>query len=163
MLELKAILKNGEPKKDIQRKHIIIEGIFYYLTDPENDPVLRLYVPKHLKAQVIKQYHDNNGHMGVQKTFKSVRQKYYWPNLYKDLYQYASTCSICPTLQKIRQPLQENDIPPYPMAKLFLDLSGPYPQTLSGNKCIIAFVVWYSGWPEAFAVPDKQPILWRIY
>ena len=41
------------------------------------------------------------------------------------------------------------------MAKLSLDLSGPYPTSLSGNKYIIAFVDWYSGWPEAFAVPDK--------
>ena len=41
------------------------------------------------------------------------------------------------------------------MAKLNLDLSGPYPTTLSGNKYIIAFVDWYSGWPEAFTVPHK--------
>ena len=41
------------------------------------------------------------------------------------------------------------------MAKLSLDLSGPYPTTLSNSKYIIAFVDWFSGWPEAFAVPDK--------
>ena len=41
------------------------------------------------------------------------------------------------------------------MAKLSLDLSGPYHTTLSGNKYIVAFVDWYSGWPEAFSVPDK--------
>ena len=52
-------------------------------------------------------------------------------------------------------PLQETDIPPYPIAKVSLDLSGPYPTILSRNKYFIAFVDWYSGWPEAFAVPDK--------
>ena len=36
-----------------------------------------------------------------------------------------------------------------------VDLSGPFPTTMSGNKYIIAFVDWYSGWPEAFPVPDK--------
>ena len=41
------------------------------------------------------------------------------------------------------------------MAKLSPDLSGPYPKTLSRNKYNIAFVDWYSDWPEAFAVPDK--------
>ena len=51
--------------------------------------------------------------------------------------------------------MQETDIPLYPMAKLSLDLSGPYPQSMSGNKYIIAFVDWLSGWPEAFAVLDK--------
>ena len=68
-----------------------------------------------------------------------------------------SECTICQTrsLQKINQPLQETDIPPYPMAKLSLDLSGPYPTTLSENKYIIAFVDWFSGCPEAFAVTDE--------
>ena len=28
-------------------------------------------------------------------------------------------------------------------------------QRLSGNTYIIGFVDWYSGWPEAFAVPNK--------
>ena len=51
--------------------------------------------------------------------------------------------------------MQETDIPPYPIAKLSLDLSGPYPGTLLGNIYIIAFVNWYSGWPEAFSVTDK--------
>ncbi len=157
LLELRTILVHGEPSKDVQRRHIVIDNVLYYMTDPDNDPVIRLYVPRHLRALVIEQYHNQNGHMGVQKTFDSIRQKYFWPNLFKELYLYVSSCTTCQTrsLQKIRQPLQETDIPPYPMAKLSLDLSGPYPTSLSGNKYIIAFVDWFSGWPEAFAVPDK--------
>ena len=79
--------------------------------------------------------------MGVQKNFDSIRRKYYWPNLFKELYEHVSACNICQTrsLQKIKQPLQETDIPPYPMAKISLDLSGPYPTSMSGNKYIIAF------------------------
>ena len=98
-----------------------------------------------------------NGHMGGQKTFDSIRRKYFWPNLFKDLNEYVTACVICQTrsLQKIRQPLKETDIPPYPMAKVSLDLSGPYPTSLFGNKYIIALVDWYSGWPEVYAVPDK--------
>ena len=58
-------------------------------------------------------------------------------------------------IKKVR-PQQETDAPPFPFAKLGLDISGPYPPTLSGNKYIISFVDWYSGWPEAFPVPDKS-------
>ena len=157
LLELKTILVHGEPSKEVQHRYLVVDNVVYYLTDPDCDTVLRLYVPKHLRALVVKQYHDDNGHMGVQKTFDCIRQKYFWPNLFKELYQYVSSCTVCQTrsLQKIRQPLQETDIPPYPMAKLSLDLSGPYPKTMSGNKYIIAFVDWFSGWPEAFTVPDK--------
>ena len=44
----------------------------------------------------------------------------------------------------------------FPFAKLGLNVSGPYPTTLSGNKYIICFVDWYSGWSEAFVVLDSS-------
>ena len=53
--------------------------------------------------------------------------------------------------------MQETDIPPYPMAKLSLDLSGPYPTTLSGNKYTIAFV------PDKTADTVAQLIFEEIY
>ena len=95
--------------------------------------------------------------MGVQKSYDTIRQKYYWPNLFQELYEYISKCVSCQTrsAQNVKPLLQKADIPLYAFAKLSLDLSGPYPKTLSGNKYIIAFVDWYSGWPEAFAVADK--------
>ena len=158
LMSLRSQIENGGgPVKTSQRHYLIIDNLLYYISNTDDDPCLRLYVPKHLKSLIVKQYHDMNGHMGVQKTFDSIRRKYFWPNLFKDLNEYVTSCVICQTrsLQKIRQPLQETDIPPYPMAKVSLDLSGPYPTSLSGNKYIIAFVDWYSGWPEAYAVPDK--------
>ena len=75
----------------------------------------------------------------------------------KNLNNFVTACVVCQTrtLQKINQPLQETDIPPYPIAKISLDLSGPYPTSVSSNRYIIAFVDWFTGWPDAFAVPDK--------
>lgn len=156
--KLKSVLLHGEPDKSVSRKHIVVDALLYYISDPDGEAALRVYTPQHLREMIIRAYHDENGHMGCQKCYDSIRLKYYWPNLFKELYNYISKCTICQTrsLQKIRQPLQETDQPPYPMAKLSLDLSGPYPKTLSGNKYIIAFVDWYSGWPEAFSVPNKE-------
>ena len=157
ILELKTILKHGEPSKAVKQRYISEDDVLYYLSDPNDNPTLRLFVPEHLRSKVVTQYHDQNGHMGVQKTYDSIRQKYFWPNLFQELYDYVSKCVPCQTRskQKTKPLLQKPDLPPYPFAKLSLDLSGPYPKTLSGNKYIIAFVDWYSGWPEAFAVPDK--------
>ena len=151
------MILNGKESKDVQKHYLLVDGLVYFISDIDDDPNLRLYIPKHIRSFVVTQYRDKNGHMGVQKTFDSIRAKYYWPNLFKELNKYVSECTVCQTrsLQKISQPLQETDIPPYPMAKLSLDLSGPYPTALSGNKYIIAFVDWFSGWPKAFAVPDK--------
>ena len=158
LTKIRSMLLNGEGNKDVQTHYLSVDKLIYYISNVNDDPCLRLIIPNHMKKIVLTQFHDENGHMGVQKTFDLIRQKYFWSNLYKEVYKYVSECTVCQTrsLQKIKQPLQETDIPPYPMAKLSLDLSGPYPTTLSGNKYIIAFVDWYSGWPEAFAVPDKN-------
>ena len=156
-MSLKSKIDSGDLGKDKQRHYLVVENLVYYISNIDDDPYLRFYVPKHLRGLVVKQYHDMSGHMGVQKTFDSIRQKYYWPNLFQELNNFVTACVVCQTrsLQKIRQPLQETDIPPYPMAKISLGLSGPYPTSMSGNKYIIAFVDWFSGWPEAFSVPDK--------
>ena len=76
--------------------------------------------------------------MGIDKTHDAIKTKYYWPNMYKNLYQYVTSCVTCQTrnLRKVKPPQQETDTPPYPFAKLGLDVSGPYPKTLSGNKYI---------------------------
>jgi len=47
------------------------------------------------------------------------------------------------------------DIPPNPFVKIALVLSGPYPETLSGNKYIVPFIAVYSRWPEDCSVPKK--------
>ena len=127
---------NGNENKDVQKHYLLVDGLVYYLSNVNDDQCLRLFVPKHLRTFVVNQYHDLNGHMGVQKTFDSIRRKYFWPNLFKELNTYVTGCTVCQTrsLQKIRQPLQETDIPPYSMAKVSVNLSGPYPTSLSGNK-----------------------------
>ena len=69
--------------KDKQKYYLVVEHLLYYISNVEDDPYLRLYVPKHLRSLVITQYHDRNGHLGIQNTFDSIRQKYYWQNLLK--------------------------------------------------------------------------------
>lgn len=90
--------------------------------------------------------------MAVDKTYDAIRQKYYIPNLYKKLIRYIEQCIICQTRssRKSHPSVQETEIPPYPFAKIALDLSGPYPTTLSGNKYIVALIYIYSGCRKHF-------------
>ena len=157
LLKIKEELQGGKASQAIKRKYILLDNVFYYLSKTDSDPVIWLYIPEHLWKEVIEQYYDNNGHMGINKTQDTIKIKYYWPNMYKNIYQYVTSCVTCQTrnLRKVKPPQQETDAPPYPLAKLGLDVSGTYPKTLSGNKYMIGFVDWYSGWPEAFAVHDK--------
>ena len=77
--------------------------------------------------------------------------------MYKNLHQDMASCVTCHTrnLKMVKTPQHKTDAPPYPFAKLGLDVSGPYPKTLSGNKYIIGFVDSHSGLAETFIIPDK--------
>jgi hypothetical protein len=89
-----------------------------------------LFVPKHLKHLVITQYHLNSGHPGTQRLFTTMKQKYFWPNMFK--YEYVSKCVDCQSrnLTKIKTPMGETRIPMYPFQTMGIDCSGPYEQTM---------------------------------
>ena len=158
ILDLKIRLRKGRATKAEQKKYIVMEDIVYYLSQPDDEPLIRLYVPSHLRKRVLVQYQDENGHMGVDKTFHSIKQKYFWSCLLREINDFVGKCIPCQTrnLRKQQPRIQECDLPPFPFAKLALDISGPYPKTHSGNQYIVTFKDMYSGWPEGFAVPNKK-------
>lgn len=134
------------------------DNLLYFISNVEDNPSLRLYVPNHLHHLVIKQYHDDNGHPGCQRLFHKVKQKYYWPKLFKDLHAYVDKCIACRirNLIAIKAPMSDKVVvPPFPFTVVSIDVCGPYPTTLSGNKYIICFLDQYSGYVEAFPSPDK--------
>ena len=151
-------LKTADAKPTEQARHIIKDDILYYLSNPDDDPTMRLYVPSHLRQDVLFQYHDDMGHIGIGKLYSNIKTKYYWPKLYKDIHDYVSTCVTCQTrnLTKQKPPTELTDIPSFAFAKVGVDTSGPYPTSLSGNKYIVAFIFLHSGYVEAFAVKDKS-------
>ena len=98
-----------------------------------SDPVIQLYIPEHPRKEVIEQYHDNNGHTGMDKTHDAIKTKHYCPDVYKNLYQSITSCVSCQTgnPRKVKPPQQETDTPSYLFEKLGLDVSGPYPKTVT--------------------------------
>ena len=64
--EIKDQLLYGKENKKVQNKFILIDNIVYYISSPDNEATLRLYIPKHLKEAVVKEFHDNF-HMRIDK------------------------------------------------------------------------------------------------
>ena len=98
------------------------------------------------------------GHMGVDKTYELIGRKYFWLGLYKEVTNYINSCVIYQSRSSKSEnaPLEETDMPSYPLEKISMDVSGPYGETSRGNKYIVSFVDWLTNWPVAFVVPDKK-------
>ena len=156
--EITQILKDIKMKKHTNKsRYMTQDGVLYYLSNIHEDPAMRLLVPLQFRHHLIVAYHDENGHFGVDKCYHTLARSYYWPKMFQDLWEHINKCTQCSqrNLRKVRPPLRETDIPPYAGAKFSLDLAGPFPVTLSGNRYVVSFVDWLSGWIEAFPVPDK--------
>ena len=155
--KIKIHLKNETADKRTSSKFMIVDNKVYFITEPDNDVLLRLYVPSNIKEKILKAFHDDLGHYGIDKVYNNIKLKYYWPNLYKAVYRYVDRCTTCKVrnLKAQKAPMQHTDIPNKPFYKISIDVAGPFPVSLSGNKYIVYFLDHYSLWPEAFAVPDK--------
>ena len=155
--DIKKKLESGETDKKIMKRFVLLEQKVYFINETPEDVTFRLYVPQHLIQRMIEAYHTELGHYGVEKVYKNLKIAYYWKNMYKDVHTFISECHTCKlrSITENRAPLQATDIPPFPFAKLSIDVSGSYPTSLSGNKYIVHFVDHLSLWPECFPTPDK--------
>jgi len=64
----------------------------------------RTYVPYALRGQLFRKYHDElltGGHTGIRRTITKIMDKYYWPKLTKEVFQYVDSCQQC---QQYRDP-----------------------------------------------------------
>ena len=77
LLDLKNRLQKGNVTSADYSKHVVLDNTLYYISNINDNPTLRTYILYHFKMAVIKQHHDDNGHMGIDKTFDALRLKYY--------------------------------------------------------------------------------------
>ena len=51
-------------------------------------PVRQLVVPRMIRDWILQSYHNLNNHIGAEKTYETIRTKYFWLNMYTDVYMY---------------------------------------------------------------------------
>lgn len=158
--DLKKLIKSLEAKvtsKAVAARYVVLDGILHYVDDHPEDPKLRILVPDKYKSQVLRQFHEDCGHWRKEKMYQMILQRYHWIGMYKDIVEHEQNCVECKTrlMKKGRHPLREMDAVHYPFQKIGIDTCGPYPESINGNKYIVTIVDQYSGWADAYPVPDK--------
>ena len=110
--DLQPILKwleNGIlPTSDDEARRIIltaehfriVDRIFYHLHYPrikrlhKIKPVIQqLCVPDVLREEILRAYHDNNAHIGRERLYETLKNKYHFPHIY--VQKYVATCEEC--------------------------------------------------------------------
>lgn len=99
--------------------------------------------PENERENIIRENHDSltNGHKGVTKTFKRIRQNHYWKNMKTQIQSYIQHCRNCQIKKLVRvktkQPMVITDTPGSAFDKVSMDIVGPLPTTRRGNTHIL--------------------------
>ena len=95
----------GACKTVYQAKRFVLDdGVLFHLDLPRNrkkfadDPVSRqLMDSQSLRKLLLRSYHKNLFHIGNEKMYNTIREKYFWPNMFVDVHIWIKTCLECQT------------------------------------------------------------------
>ena len=138
----------------------VLYRLFRYPSEP--NPRYQLVVPRCMMTGILHELHNNQfggGHLGVYKTTRKVRARYYWAGLKEDTNIWVKCCESCSARKhppKTRQAPLESIITSYPMERVAIDILGPLPLTERGNKYILVAQEYFTKWVEAYAIPNQE-------
>lgn len=104
-------------------------------------------------------YLPTGGHIGINRMYNTLRLRYYWPNMKKQITTLVNSCPVC-------QKCKSQAMPPCPLEitttastafdKIFIDLYGPLPETENHNKYLLTVQCELSKFLDAIPLPDKS-------
>ena len=134
--------------------NLTFHNLTYYHTDG------RLFVPRQKRLDILKACHDKAGHFGLDLTLNTIRQTFYWPNLYSDTNNYVSSCNDCqasnPARPNTKMPLSSLKPVAFTFGDRFhLDLVD-MPKSSSGHVAICTIVDAATGFVIVHPCLDKS-------
>ena len=95
---------NKYEKRSIRKRaatFIITEGKLYYKGGKSNKGKNKLVITSDQKSSNLKLCHVENGcHLGMEKTFYKLSERYYWKGMSNDLKEYIKKCQQCQQTNK---------------------------------------------------------------
>jgi len=133
------------------------DGVLYRQKDA--DKPKQMVIPANQKTELLVMLHDGptGGHMGVARTYDSVKHRFYWVGMKRDIQAWCKRCRGCaqrkPGPEVCHAPLQSTPSGDR-NARIAFDIVGPLPVTDRGNAYILVIGCYFTKFMEAFALPN---------
>lgn len=171
---IEYLSKGGKPSRmDIMDKNpeiktfwshwdefFLTDGILYHRHACKGLELSQVVIPQNFKRVLLEEFHSSRtgGHLGVAKTYKKLRQRYFWNLQHRDVELFVKNCEKCRARSGPRRRLR-GELQTYvvgaPFERIGIDVLGPLPKSDSGNRFITIVMDYFTKWPEGFATPDQ--------
>ena len=129
----------------LAEKYIMLDSLLFKLTTIPGKETAMLAIPEICADKIITLYHSNlfAGHQGVIKTYLTISDRFYIPNLMHYFRSYIKGCHICQLNRKDKLP--ERQLQPRinlnyrPLSRLSMDLK-VMPKSYKGDRYILCVI-----------------------
>ena len=146
---------------DEYKEYFLHEDILYCLVDVKGNQKPLFCLPVEILFETIYSYHDDSygGHLGFEKTYEKLRNRFFFPNLRTIVEIYCQSCVDCSTGTGLTVRKSGLMIPistDGPAQVFALDWLGPFMESMVGNKWILVGTDLFTKWAIAKAYKHDQ-------
>ncbi|CAB0041169.1 unnamed protein product [Trichogramma brassicae] len=125
----------------------------------DDERKMKLVVQREQRPVVLRECHDEPtaAHLGREKTYDRLAERYFWPKMYTDVADYVRKCKTCQQIkveQRTKKGLMGHRVIPRPWHTVAADVAGPFPRSNSGFEYMLIFEDLFSKWVEC--IPIRQ-------
>ena len=94
------------------RKDLMLrDGLLYRKANLKNhqELVVQFLLPKKFVCKMILACHEDNGHLGMERTLRLLEERFFWPKMAVDVQTHISTCENC---LRFKQPPERAEMQP---------------------------------------------------
>ena len=162
--EVKCMVRNF-------RQLTIKDNVLYrkIVTPTLKTEVNQLVLPKIYRKSVLRALHNEQGHLGIERTLSFVRDRFYWPRMASDVHAWVTDCRRCvarKTHPRATAPLM-NITTTRPMELCCMDFLSLEEDNL-GYHSILVVTDHYTRYAQAFPTKNQKAVtvakvLWEKY
>jgi len=146
--------------KEWDRLQIIRGRLFRIKEDRQGQRNQQLVLPLSAQRDVFTELHKKRtgGHMGIGRTRKMIKRRFYWPGMNREIAQWVLQCSKCEQVKTMRpRPARlRQRITLAPFERWAVDITFPGTTTRNGNNCLLVMGDYFTKWIEVHALPDHK-------
>jgi hypothetical protein len=106
----------------------------------------------------------SRAHIEINAVIGKIKDRYYWPQLGKDVKKYIQTCNVCQYRGSSKRREELVPIPVQgPFHRIGIDIKRPLPITSNGNRYIIITMNYFTKWPIAIPNIKAETVAKFIY